>query len=448
MEVARLMSSEIGIIQEFDKEKDKYLIQVLTSLFDDYKFITLSSKEFELILKINTKSDIHNYGLSTLKSIRKFNLIFHEPLLIPFAPRIENNDNDNDDKIVNEITKWFNDINQNMNKNKLIEFMKLSYHNKGPIVENVDKFLSKYKDKLMNDSVKLNDLRKALLIDGANTFNQGTYQLICRINHCCDPNCMIFNDGSVKSLRFIKKNEELLWNFLDDKYLYYSTEIRITALYNVWGFKCNCYRCNAHFDDIRVFLCIKCGKPSIYVSYQYQNDKDDLNILTKFHDCFQCHYKLKSHEIEYYLLIESKIDDIIKSKDYDYAQFKQCLNHIKNYLSKEHFKWFDLYYSIIINKKYLLFNKSIKYFLKKCYKSLQSYNNCMNYCRFNIEWKLFNCLIDERNERNERKSCDIDKKDRNLINKLFNSIKESKDLFINIEEKKWIEICEFVKNFT
>ena len=285
----------------------------------------------------------------------------------------------------------------------------------------------------------INRLRRALIIDGVNTFNnQGSYQLICRINHSCDPNCMVINDGSVKSLRYIHKNEELTWNFLNDKYLYFSTEIRIAKLYDIWGFKCNCFRCNAHFDDVRVFNCIKCGKPSIYISYEINQNKDKnyLNILPKFHDCFECYYKLKLHEIEYYLSMETKIDDIIESilfKKCDYDQFKQSLNHIKNYLSQQHFKWFQLYYSIINNQEnYLL------YFLKKCYKtSLKIYDNCINCCKFNIEWKLLNCIIDS----------DINNINKRMSKKVYNSVKQSKDLFMTIDGLTRINIVTRYKNY-
>ena len=263
---------------------------------------------------------------------------------------------------------------------------------------------------------------------------------------------MITTDGSCTSLTYIYKNQELTWNFLNDKYLYYSTIIRIQQLYDIWGFKCNCLRCNAHFDDSRVFKCIKCTKSSIYVSYDIKYNKNglDLDITTKFHDCFLCHYKLKSHEIQYYLSMEQRIDDIlltlINKNDMD---FQGSLKHIENYLSKEHFKWFELYYSIINQFRngkdhHLIFGKSYKYFLKKCYKSMDKiYNNCMNYCRWKIEWELLNCIINEKHQ-----SLKATKAEKKLILKLFDSIqciqKTNNKLFENIDDSVWKQIVQTV----
>eukprot|EP01084_Bolivina_argentea_P036178 66971_1 len=128
--IVKCETGNIGRIVEFNNKSNKYSIRVFTPLFKDYQFITLSSPQFIPILQIITNSKIHDYGLLTLINIHKFKVIFEEPLLIPFAPRINNTNNNK--IITSKIIKWYNDIKQLSNKNKFNVFMCLSYHQKGP----------------------------------------------------------------------------------------------------------------------------------------------------------------------------------------------------------------------------------------------------------------------------------------------------------------------------
>ena len=142
---AKLNTGEICCIERSHEDGGEQCpIRILTPLFDDYKFATVPSSELRPILRI-TSSDIHNLGLSTLVHINKFKIILQEPILVPFAPRI--NDNTHADTVA-DILEWWRQIKQISNAKKLKIFMALSYHSQGPIVDTVDRFLTQHRSEL------------------------------------------------------------------------------------------------------------------------------------------------------------------------------------------------------------------------------------------------------------------------------------------------------------
>lgn len=75
---------------------------------------------------------------------------------------------------------------------------------------------------------------------------QAIYENICLINHNCQPNVAWnhvkeFGHEVVYALRNLKKDEELLVNYIED---YLTREERQMLLYNSFQFKCTCDLCS------------------------------------------------------------------------------------------------------------------------------------------------------------------------------------------------------------
>ncbi len=183
-------------------------------------------------------TNIHGQGLFTLKPVTKCSIIFTEKPFLPDAP-IPTSPKDS----LLPLIQWFSQINyfnkshQSFNPTKSNSFYALSHLKKGPILKKTTQFIASTRSKLAKGSPqpsptlskttktkkqkKSTDhnltpreialLHKSLLIDATNAFDQGTYTLICRINHSCESNTLISPKGSVISLRSIHKNEELTW---------------------------------------------------------------------------------------------------------------------------------------------------------------------------------------------------------------------------------------------
>lgn len=325
-------------------------------------------------------------------------------------------------------------------KDKFDIFLSLYAHDSGPIVDKVDAFLENcYRDNHdenlvnhddendENDNNDNNDgnvvennngdkidgrlLRRSMIIDGCNTFEDGTFEIICRINHSCLPNVLICPNGTIKTLTYIPKNKEIVWNFIDDKYLYKPFYIRQKQIFDNLGFVCQCKRCQNDCDinttdDTRIFKCLKCNMDSICVTYncndkhQTQNDHDiivgdpssnlnnineeeeekkhphdekkmdDDNYHTVFLKCYHCGWVPNETDINLkYLEMEHKchnfeskqIRNIVIASQVNSKLLVQFINdtirfiheEVLVYLSKQHFEFFDFLRFLIEDIDYL-----------------------------------------------------------------------------------------------
>jgi tetratricopeptide (TPR) repeat protein len=90
-------------------------------------------------------------------------------------------------------------------------------------------------------------------------FGHGLFELACKMNHSCRPNCVWFTtqDGTCKEVRAIapiEAGEELTVDYLGNALD--STAQRREDLFATKGFVCECDRCAAEHDDTRRFKCI------------------------------------------------------------------------------------------------------------------------------------------------------------------------------------------------
>lgn len=189
--------SRLGCIINTECSTAKQQIRILTALDTDPVFMTLPQEKYICILQRKKKDSLSGIGLFTLIDVSGFKVVFQEPLLFSFAPRISSDSN----SCCSDVLKWWNAL-KTLHAVKRNIFMALSHHATGPVVDTVTHFVSQNASELPDDPNVLEELQRALLIDGANTFDEGTYELICRLNHSCSPCCFVSRDGSVRSLRY------------------------------------------------------------------------------------------------------------------------------------------------------------------------------------------------------------------------------------------------------
>lgn len=258
-------------------------------------------------------------------------------------------------------------------------------------------------------------------------------------------------------LRYINRREELVWNFLSDDHLYRSVPDRVCELHRIWGFICQCPRCQCHFDDSRIFKCVQCGKSSVYVSYAIEYGIapfSDLAITTHFHDCFECGYALKSHEIAYYQSMERRIDDIVTKMRLDSEsdlsseppsewEWESAVEHIEQYLSGGHCKWFELWQGILMCfgdcSDGTVCGKSKVWVLKRCLRAMDRIYSEMNAYRWSMEWMLLLLLVD-----NEDESAQRSKSDRRWITRLWGSVRRAKGMFNPVDDDHWQSIENYI----
>jgi len=125
------------------------------------------------------------------------------------------------------------------------------------ILNNIEEFI-KFTMVIRFNSVELQPAAQDGNGPGAN-HGHGLFEIACRMNHSCKPNCVWFTtqDGKSKEVRAIStigKGEELTvdysGNALD------ATPARRDDILQTKGFLCNCERCGAGHDDTRQFRCI------------------------------------------------------------------------------------------------------------------------------------------------------------------------------------------------
>mmetsp|Transcript_26723 Transcript_26723/g.43971 ORF Transcript_26723/g.43971 Transcript_26723/m.43971 type:complete len:521 (-) Transcript_26723:229-1791(-) len=90
-------------------------------------------------------------------------------------------------------------------------------------------------------------------------FGHGLFEVACKMNHSCRPNCVWFTtpDGKCKEIRAIstiEEGEELTVDYVGN--VLDATPQRREDLLNTKGFVCECDRCAANHDDTRRFKCI------------------------------------------------------------------------------------------------------------------------------------------------------------------------------------------------
>ena len=150
----------------------EHTIRMLTDLNADPVIVKLSPDDYQCILRVDSGSGIHQRGLLTLVDVAAFQIVFKEPILFPFAPRIALK---TDANCCSDVLKWWDGL-QRLHRVKRDIFMDLSYHQSGPIVDSVNAFFAQNTLEicvaLSARGMESSDLRKALLIDGANTFDQ------------------------------------------------------------------------------------------------------------------------------------------------------------------------------------------------------------------------------------------------------------------------------------
>jgi tetratricopeptide (TPR) repeat protein len=90
-------------------------------------------------------------------------------------------------------------------------------------------------------------------------YGHGLFELACKMNHSCRPNCVWFTtqDGTCKEVRaiaLIEAGEELTVDYVGN--VLDPTPQRREDLLATKGFVCECDRCAAEHDDTRRFKCI------------------------------------------------------------------------------------------------------------------------------------------------------------------------------------------------
>ena len=117
----------------------------------------------------------------------------------------------------------------------------------------------------------------------------GLFEIACRMNHTCKPNCVWFTtqDGKSKEIRAIAtigKGEELTVDYSGNPLD--ATPARRDDILQTKGFLCRCDRCAASHDDTRRFRCIT--HPSSGCSGVHFLDQPTYADTPRLLDCTSC----------------------------------------------------------------------------------------------------------------------------------------------------------------
>ena len=172
-------------------------------------------------------------------------------------------------------------------------------------------------------------LLKVMLIYSNNSFAEGRcYEQSCRINHSCNPNCVVVLDGDTQTIvaaTNVLAGEELTISYIG-LLLYADTVTRQSKLYSDKHLICACPRCQSSNGDIAATVpCPTCHeREGRYLNEDVAYD-DDLNVnyCRPFHGsdtfkCETCEITISCHDknspLAVISLVSSKITNYLNSR--------------------------------------------------------------------------------------------------------------------------------------
>lgn len=163
-------------------------------------------------------------------------------------------------------------------------------------------------------------------------FGHGLFEIACRMNHSCKPNCVWITsqDGKTKEVRAVKaieEGDELTIDYVGEALE--PTPARRKELMTTKGFVCQCDRCAAEHDDTRRFRCVahqEAGCTGAHLIVQ-----PDLTTEPILLPCDQCGKVAPSSYMESMLIKESELVDEINTLNRShFEEDKESAERIEN----------------------------------------------------------------------------------------------------------------------